>query len=386
MQVVLRKRGTGEGPVKTLLFVINVDWFFLSHFLPHALAASGEYRVVVAAGSTGKDEIIRSHGLEFHPLPLHRKGVGPLDEARTFLSILDVIRRVRPDILHLFTIKPILYGSLASWALPPSAGVVNYVTGFGYVFSGSARASLLRRLILPFYRFALRRPRSWCIFENSGDLEHAVERGFTTREQAVLIRGAGVDATKFSPRDAWPSPPVVLMACRMLWDKGIQTFLEAIPLVRQDFPGARFVLAGAPDEDNPTSIPLARLEEWARQGLVEYAGASSDMAGTINGASVVVLPSFHEGLPKVLAEAAACGKPLVASDIPGCREVVKDGVNGLLVPVRDSARLANAVTAILADPARMREMGMRGREMALELFSEGVILPEMLRLYRKIAH
>jgi len=369
--------------MKTLLYIINVDWFFLSHFLPHALASKRKYRVIVAAGSTGKDDEIRSHGLEFSPLPLDRKGVGIFSELKTFAAVWKLVRETRPDLLHLFTIKPILYGSLTAYFLPRMPAV-NYITGFGYVFSNSARASFLRRLILPFYRFALRRRKSWCIFENSGDLEYAVRRGFSCRERTVLIRGAGVDTERFCPQDTWPEPPVVLLACRMLWDKGVQTFIDAVPLVRESFPGVRFVLVGAPDEENPTSVPASKLEEWSKLGLAEYSGPSTDMPATLNGASLVVLPSFHEGMPKVLAEAAACGKPIIASDIPGCREVVRHGENGLLVPVRDSVRLAKTICTLLADPAKMKEMGAKGREMAEELFDVNVIVARLLDLYDRI--
>jgi glycosyltransferase involved in cell wall biosynthesis len=369
-----------------LLMLVNVDWFFLSHRLALALAAKeAGLDVLVAAASTGRDEEIRSFGLDFLPVPMSRKGTNPLLELISIASVIKLFKEYQPDIAHLVSIKPILYGSIAS-KFTKNTKTINAISGFGFVFSSSdQKAKKLKRIVLPFYKMALDAKNSKTIFQNRFDMEAAVSHGLLQKERAVLIRGSGVDSTLFQPKHLPEDQSfVIMLASRMLWDKGIKTFLEAVPLVRREFREARFVLVGEPDDGNPTSIPLDLLKEWHSSGLIEYWGPSQTMHETLCKATLVVLPSFHEGLPKVLLEAAACGKPIVASDIPGCREIVAHGTNGFLVQPKDPVQLATAICDLLRSKDKREIFGLAGRKRAETEFDLHIVVEQTLGLYRKI--
>lgn len=372
------------GPLK-LLYVVNDGPFFLSHRLPLALAArEAGYEVHVATPPGAAAAEIQAQGLAYHPITLVRSGTRPVQEIASFLDLLRLYRRLRPGIVHHVTIKPTLYGGVAA-RLAGVPAVVSAVTGLGYLFvSRNAKTVLLRRSVTSAYRLALRHPRSRVIFQNPDDLAFFEERRLIRPRQAVLIRGSGVDMAAFAPGAAPAGPPVVLLAARMLWDKGVGEFMEAARTLRGKGVAARFALAGDTDPANPAAVPPSRLEAWRASGLVEWWGHRTDMAEAFNGAHVVCLPSYREGLPKVLIEAAACGRPLVTTDAPGCREIVQHGVNGLLVPVGDAAALAAALQRLIDDPALRQRMGEAGRELAAKEFSLDKVIGETLTVYRDL--
>ena len=362
-------------------FVVNVDWFFLSHRLPLARAArDAGAEVTLIAADTGCGDRIRSEGLAFVPLPISRRGLNVFSEAAAVLALVRHYRRLRPDLVHHVTIKPVLYGSLAARAVGVPA-VVNAISGLGYVFTSDDRSRLLRRVVNRVYRAALGNPRSRTILQNSDDLAMFVERGLLRRGQALVIRGSGVDCSAFRPVPEPPGEPVVMLPSRMLWDKGVGSFVEAARLLRGRGARARFVLVGASDDGNPTAVPHAQLEAWRDEGVVEWWGARDDMPAALAEAAVVVLPSRREGLPKVLLEAAACARPMVATDVPGCREVVRPGVNGLLVPPDDGPALADAVGRLLDAPAVRRDWGAAARDMAEREFAEEIVVARTMELY-----
>ena len=369
---------------KHLLMVVNVDWFFLSHRLPIALAArAAGMRVTVAAADTGRRQEIEKHGLHFEPLRLTRGMSNPWADSRTLFSLIGLYRRLHPDIIHHVTIKPVLYGSLAA-RLVSNAAVVNAISGLGYVFSGAEMARWIRRLSSSLYRIALGHPRSKTIFQNQDDLNDFVRARAVTPGNAVLIRGSGVDCAHFQPVPEPAGPPVVVLASRMLWDKGVLDFVNAVQLLRAQGVAARFTLVGDVDPDNPASIPRAQLEQWRDAGIVEWWGARTDMNAIMQQATIVVLPSRREGLPKVLIEAAASGRPIVTTDVPGCREVVRNGVNGLLVPVGDVPALAAAMGELLADPALRNRMGQAGRQRAESEFAIELVVDQTMDVYRSL--
>ena len=329
--------------------------------------------------------IIRSHGFAFHPIPISRRGMHPLVEVRSILALLKLYRKLSPDIVHHVTIKPVLYGGIAARMVGVRT-VVNAVTGLGYSFiSRSFKTAILRRFIKTTYRFALRQPRMRVIFQNPDDMNLFETEGLVQSQDAVLIRGSGVDMAAFAPCPEPAGMPVVVLASRMLWDKGIGEFVEAARILHDQGISARFVLVGAPDSGNPSTIPQIQLETWQKAMLVEWWGSRVDMPQVFAESHIVCLPSrYGEGVPKVLIEAAACARAIVTTDAPGCREIVRHEENGLLVPLSDASALAKALQRLIENPALRVQMGKRGREIAVADFSLETVIDETLRVYRDL--
>ncbi|HEU4641458.1 MAG TPA: glycosyltransferase family 4 protein [Gemmatimonadaceae bacterium] len=368
-----------------VLIAVNSDWFFLSHRLPIARAArDAGADVVVLADDTGRGADIEREGFTFIPLSLSRHGVNPLRELTTMLAWLRMYRQLRPDLVHHVTIKPVLYGSLAARAVPGVA-VVNAVTGLGYVFSGYPLSRLLRPIVTALYRLATRGPGRRTVFQNSDDRARFLAEGLAQEAHTVLIRGSGVDCSRFAPAPEPEGTPVVMLASRLLWDKGVGEFVEAARLLRDSPPRARFVIVGRPDDGNRTAVPVAQLEAWVREGVVEWWGYRDDMPATLRSATIFALPSsYPEGVPKVLIEAAASARPIVTTDVPGCREVVRTGVNGILVPPRDGAAVARATRTLLESPELRRRYGEAGRAIALAEFTVESVVERTLEVYRAL--
>lgn len=367
---------------KRIIFVVNVDWFFLSHRLPLALAAShAGADVWVASADSGQSHAIRRHGLRFVQLPITRHRGGVVAELAAFTSMARLYRRARPDLVHHVTIKPVLYGSMIARLL--RIRTVNAISGFGHLF-GASRTRLVGHVVDRAYRVALHHPRSLTIFQNDEDRDEFVGRRFVERPKTVVIRGSGVDCEIFRPTPERPSTPVVMFASRMLREKGIEDFVRAARHLRTDFPSVRFVLVGGPD-DSPSSVTEGELRSWHDEGTVEWWGRSDSMHDVLPKASIFVLPTFYrEGLPKVLLEAAACGVPMITTDVPGCRDVVDDGVTGLLVAPHDSVGLATAIRELLEDDERRVRMGARARALAENQFSVEGVVDHTLTLYRSL--
>jgi glycosyltransferase involved in cell wall biosynthesis len=367
-----------------LLIVVNVDAFFLSHRLPIALAArDAGMRVSIAARDTGEGRRIRDLGLDFHPLDLSQGGMNPAREAASVWRLARLYRRLRPDLVHQVTIKPVLYGSLAA-RLAGGISIINAVSGLGYAFSQHGKARLLHPLVHPLYRLAMAGEETRAIFQNPDDRALFLRAGIVDERRTVLIRGSGVDAAVFRATPE-PEKPLLLLPSRMIWDKGVAEFVEAARRIRARRPDVRFALVGRPDPGNPKAIDEAQLRAWRDAGVVEWWGHRSDMPEVLASASAVVLPTTYcEGVPKVLIEAAAAGRPIVTTDAPGCREIVRDGVNGLLVPPGDNDALVGAIERLLADAQMRRHMGAAGARIAAEEFSLAGVVERHLELYREL--
>lgn len=367
---------------KKLLFVVNVDWFFLSHRLPIALEAQRQgFDVHLATGLTDKLDELRRHGLTVHVLALDRHGTGLGNAWMTTLQLWRVLRSVRPDVVHLVTIKPILLGGLLARLVRVPALVVA-VSGLGYVFMSHGSAAWVRRsLVSVLYKLALTHRNLKVIFQNADDLRSLNEIVHLPAHQVATLRGSGVDLAHFVHLKPSEGVPVVVLAARLLADKGVFEFVEAAQMLSAQGCLARFVLVGTVDTGNPTSVKQTELDAWVSEGVVEWWGHRSDMAQVLSAAQIVVLPSYREGLPKVLLEAAACGRPVVTTDVPGCRDAIEPGVTGLLVPVQDALALAQAMNELILDPVRCERMGTAGRALAEQAFDVRQVVAAHLQIY-----
>jgi glycosyltransferase involved in cell wall biosynthesis len=368
-----------------LLFVVNVDWFFMSHRLPIALAALEQgYEVHVATTITNRLEQLRALGLAVHPLNIKRGGTSALHELQSFWQLAKVIRAVRPDIAHLVTIKPVLFGGIAA-RLMQVPGVLAAVPGLGTAFTREgARAQLLQALLLLGYRLALGKRNLKAVFQNPDDRDKLIAAAALAREKCVLIKGSGVDLTAFAVRPFAAGLPVVVMVARLLTDKGVIEFVEAARQLRLSGAQARFCLVGEPDNESRTSVTAHQLAQWKAEAHVEFWGYRHDIANVLAQAHVVVLPSYREGLPKVLLEAAASGRAVITTDVPGCRDAIKPGVTGLLIPARDSAALGRAMQRLIEDRPLRETFGRAGRQLAEQEFSISLVVDAHMKLYRQL--
>lgn len=368
----------------TLLFLVTEDWYFYSHRLELGRAAAREgYRVIVVTRTQRYVEALRRERFEVIPLDIARGSINPLRDIKTILALRRLYRDLHPDIVHHVALKPVLYGSIAArLAGVPSS--VNALAGLGFVFaSNQLRARLLRPLVKAAFRFFLNGRATRVIVQNPEDRQLLLDSGVASQAIAT-IRGSGVDLDRFHWQPEPAGPPLVLLASRMLWDKGLREFVEAARMLRSLGVQARFVLVGDTDDENPAAVPVAQLKEWQREGAVEWWGRRDDMQRLFPSAHVVCLPSYREGLPKVLLEAAASGRPIVAADVPGCREIVCHGNNGLLVPPRNAAALAQALRQLIDAPSLRARMGQASRKMAEAEFSVDRVITETLTVYRSL--
>jgi glycosyltransferase involved in cell wall biosynthesis len=374
-----------EPAKKRLMFVVTEDWYFMSHRLPLAQAArDAGYDVLVATRLTDQAENIGHENLT--PIGLRkmrRGGRNPIGEVAAMAELFALYRLHRPDIVHHIAMKPVLYGSIAA-RLAGIRAVVNNLAGLGFVFSStSRRATLLRPAIRGALAFALKRKGTLTIVQNSDDARVLVDDIGVAPDNIRLIKGSGVAMSEFSHLRQESIPPVVLLASRMIWDKGIKDFVQAASLLQKEGVDARFVIVGSPDPGNPDSIPESVLQNYNKEGVVEWWGHRTDMPGIIGSAALVCLPTtYGEGVPKILIEAAAGGCAIVAYDVAGCREIVSDRDNGLLVPAGDVGRLAAAIRELLEDPERRAAMGLRGRKRVEAEFTLGRVIAQTLAAYR----
>jgi len=344
------------------------------------------WRVLAAAPSDPAATAIKKEGFGFLDLPFPRRGTNPFSDLGLLRRLFRLYRRERPAIVHHFTIKPVIYGTLAA-RLAGVPGIVNGIPGLGYAF---LRGGPLRIVVEALYRLALPR-RGEVIFQNPEDRNYFLSRGMAAAARAHVIRGSGVDTSEFAPASsatevrpqdgAPPDPATFAFIGRLLWDKGVSEFAEAAAAVKRSRPETRFLLAGGPDPGNPASVPLSWLNRRCAEIPMEWLGHVEDVRPVLASASVVVLPSYREGAPRSLLEAAAMGKPVIASDVPGCRETVRHGENGLLVPPKNAAALAGAMLTLADEPALRRRMGRAGRDMALRLFDERLVVSQTLEVY-----
>lgn len=369
-----------------LLFVVNVSWFFLSHRLPLALEAKRrgfEVHVATAVASAEDRLRLEEAGLTVHPLEMSRSGENPFSEAGSFLQLFRLYGRLRPDLVHHVAMKAVLLGGLVA-RMRRVPAVIAAFSGLGYMFTARGFGSALRRAILmPLLRLALG-GRTVAVFQNPDDARLLMKARAARPLRTVLIRGSGVDVEKYKAHPEPEGEVRVLLAARMLRDKGVVEFVDAARRLRVRGVTATFLLAGDPDPGNPATLEEEALKRWNAEGHVVWLGHQADMPSVISGSHVVCLPSYREGLPKILLEAAACGRPIVATDVPGCREIVSHGVNGFLVPPRNVDALADALELLIGDKALRARFGLQGRLRAQHEFSLQRIVDETFDLYERL--
>lgn len=377
-----------KNPRKRLLFVVNVDWFFLSHRLPIAIEALRHgYEVHIATAITDGREALERAGIAVHPIKIDRSGTGPLAAMQLLWALVRLFRSVSPDIVHLVTIKPVLLGGIAArFARVPS--VVAAVSGLGFIFlSPGFLASVRRWLVGRFYRTALSHSCMKVIFQNPQDAEMISQVARLADDKMVLIPGSGVDLRLFSPATTRHGPLVIMMASRLLRDKGVFEFVKAAESLRSegyDVKKVRFVLVGAIDPDNPASLTLDDMHGIEAGGAIECWGHRKDMNQVLSEADVVVLPSYREGMPKVLLEAAATGCAVITTDVPGCRDAITPNVTGLLVTAKDADAIATAIKRFLENPSLRESMGNAGRKLAERKFGIEKVVNDHLAIYREL--
>jgi len=370
------------------MLVANTDWYLVNFAAPlvHRLRRDGAEVLLVSPPGAHR-AALAALGARWEPLAIGRRSIGPVGELATLVALTRLLRRERPELVHGFTLKGVVHGLLAARLAGVGARVAT-LTGLGWVFTNRAwSARALRPVLRALLRVALAGARTRTIVQNRDDAAALVGAGLVDASSLRRVAGSGVDCTRFQPRRA-PRPPdrpwTVLLVARLLWDKGVGEFVAAARALRATHPTLRLVVAGARDQGNPAAIAPEQLAAWREEGTVEWLGQVDNMPALLAEVDAVALPSHREGLPRSLIEAAACGLPLVASDAPGCREVVRDGVEGLLVPVGDAAALAAAIQRLAADPALAARLGAAGRERTLREFAVPVVVDAVLAVYREL--
>ncbi|HVI52712.1 MAG TPA: glycosyltransferase family 4 protein [Candidatus Sulfotelmatobacter sp.] len=370
----------------TIVFLVTEDWTFLSHRMPLAEAArDAGWRVVVAARDNGRRAELEAAGLEFQAIPFDRGGMNPLRDAKTVWAIWRMLRGLHPDVLHCVAMKPLLYGHLAAF-LAGVRGTVGAVAGFGYLFTGSrSHLWILRKIITTALSLLIKGRGGHLIVQNEDDQRLVLAEGLVAADHLLLIPGSGVDIEALSATPEPVAPPVAFACvCRMLKDKGIVELVEAARQVKSRGVAAVVRLVGGTDRENPSCLTEEQLRAWEAEGLVEWLGHRTDIGAIWRDAHVAVLPSYREGMPKALLEAEACGRPVITTDVEGCREAIEDGVQGILVPVRQSRPLAEAMIRLAEDGGLRRRMGTAARARAEARFDKRMVVRDHMGLYKKV--
>jgi len=370
--------------MKTIIYFVSEDWYFCSHRLPIARKALKDgFKVVVVTNVNNHRDIIESEGFELAPIEMSRGSVNLFSEFKTIYQIYTYCKKINPSVIHNVALKPVIYGTIVAKFIG-SIKIVNAMAGLGFVFiSDRIKARVIRLFIHKLFKFLFSSNSIGLILQNKDDLSYFLDNKLVKKNQTAIIRGSGVDINKFTPIKESTNTPIVMLASRMLWDKGVREFVSAAKILK-DSSNIRFVLVGESDHENPASISDRQLKKWNELGIVEWWGAMDNMHEVLSKACIVCLPSYREGLPKVLLEAASCGRPIIATDVPGCREIVRNGENGVLVPPYEVESIADAIKDLVNNPEKRKNMGVNGRKLVESEFSEEIVVSQTLKLYKKM--
>ncbi len=370
---------------KSILYFVTEDWYFCSHRLVLAKAAQRQgYDVSVLTRVRQHGDSIRKEGIDLIPLEMIRGGINPFSELKSLYQVWSVYRKVKPDLVHHVALKPVIYGGLVALFMP-DLKVVNLIAGLGAIFSSrNWRAVALRPFVVGLFYSLFRRTNTLTIVQNQEDYDLLSGRLKLPEYKLKLIKGSGVDIERFRPVPIENSEIKLALVARMLWDKGIAEYVEAAKLLKQKGLAFEALLVGSPDPENIATIPPAQLQQWEAEGYIKYLGHIGDMAAFWRHTHIAVLPSYREGLPKSLLEAAAAGRPIVTTDTSGCKEIVEDGVNGILVPIGAVTELADAMEKLILDESLRKTMGQEGRRKVEEHFSDAIVLSQTLAAYQEL--
>lgn len=371
--------------MKKLVYLVGEDRAFLTHRLNLAREAKKNgFEVHVITKITEHEREIIREGFRIHKLVhFSRGGMNPFKDFLFLKELYALYKSLKPDIVHHVAWKPVLYGSFIA-RLTGVPRIINALTGMGYLFiSNSPKVRIVRCFLRLILKRILSPMHHVMIVQNPEDKQLVRDYFGFPASKIRLIRGSGVDPKKFKPVKIPPGRLKFVCISRLLWDKGIRELIEAIRIAKLTHASFDVILCGDIDPYNPASIPLEKIQEWARQGLINWKGHVRDVASIYNQAHVAILPSYREGLPKALLEGASCGLPIITTDAPGCREVVANNLNGILVPVKDARKLAEAICYLIDNPQRRQEFGKASRDRVLKYFSDPVIIEKTLKLYGK---
>lgn len=374
--------------MKKILFVVNVDWFFVSHRLPIAVEAIKKgYEVHLACSFTDKKSQLIELGIYVHEVGFSRSGNGLINEFRTLIKLGNIIRYIRPSIVHAITIKPVIYTGLVIRSLRKKPAFIAAISGLGYVFSAhTLRAKITKFLVSKLYRFALSHRIKTIIFQNESDESILTEIAQLKKVDKVLIRGSGADLNKYSFNEEPKCSTVrIVMACRLLKEKGVYEFVEAAKLLSKKGLDIEFILVGSSDPENPNSVLKSEVEHWHNSGVVNALGHREDLHQIFADSHIVTLPSYYgEGVPKVLIEAAACGRAIVTTDNPGCRDAVIPSETGLLIPIKNAEALAGAIQQLAENKAVRIKMGAKARLFAEQEFDVQSVVKKHIDIYQEL--
>jgi len=371
--------------MKKILFIVNDPSYFISHRMPIGVTLLRKGFSVHVASPGQCPSVLLDNGFIYHRLKMSRKGSNPIAETMSIWELVRLFKQIKPDLVHLVTIKPYLYGGIAA-RISGVPSVVSAVAGLGLVFSqNTVKSKFLRIILYQFYNLAFGHKNQTTIFQNPNDRDLLVKWGILSKDKTVVIRGAGVDLAQYPFCDEPSGVPVITFAGRLLRDKGVEEFVEASRLLRARGVKVFFWLIGEPDSGNSNSVTTKQLDEWQKLDLIKYFSYRSDIASLFSQSNMISLPSYYgEGLPKVLVEAAACGRAVITTDHPGCRDAIGPNVTGVLVPIRNVIALADAIEDLINNPEKRKQLGQAGRVLAEKEFSIEKIIDEHMKIYNEL--
>ena len=367
---------------KRLIYIVSEDWVFVSHRLTLAKQAIKDgYDVAVITNISNHEDVLLSAGLKVFNINFCRSFKRPFSDVHSIYQLIKLFRLLKPGVIHNVGLKISLISSIAAFiARVPVA--INAYTGLGYVFSSNDMLARVIRLLLNSpLKYLNHRASTWVVFQNEDDEALFENSNLINKERTLLIKGSGVDVIEFPFSDELPGQLKVMLASRLLWDKGVGEFIKASRQLKISYPEVTFVLVGDVDEQNPLSLTKGIIDSWVNEGFIEWWGHKQNMSEVLKLAHIVALPSYREGLPKVLLEAASIGRALVATDAPGCREIVRDGVNGFLVQAKESKCLAEAIEKLILNKELRTQMGLKSREIIETELSSEIINKQFIELY-----
>lgn len=370
---------------KRVLFIITEDWALISHRLHLVDAAiSAGYEVGIATRINKHYHTLKKHGVKIFEWDLKRRSLNPIREIITLIRLYQILWLFKPDIIHAVAQKPVIYAGMVR-RFYRNVAFIGTLGGVGYIFTNkSLKARLLRPIVIIFLKLALMQKKTRLILQNIDNINTIKNIGIVDHRNIRLIRGAGVETDKFLPSEIPIGIPTVILPGRLLWDKGVGEFIRVAKRIKARGIKARFVLVGNIDLDNPETVPQAKIDKWVKSGIIEQWGKCDYMETVYQQISIVCLPSYNEGLPKVLLEAASCSRPTIAFDVPGCREVIQDEVNGFLVEFGNEYKLENLLIKLIKSNKLCNKMGKEGRKIAETEFSSVIINKQTFNIWNEI--